>query len=91
MGLWPIAPAFRIHPNIVSWLCVVSAEIGSLEATRLQHESTIKDLQGQVNQMKDRIKFLEGAKQVLEDKGKVQQSEQVGAVKSMEKVCIIQN
>ncbi len=60
--------------------------IGELEATKLQHESTIQDLQSQLSKLQDRIRWLEGAKNALENQSQTQAQQQSGQLRSMEKV-----
>ena len=67
------------------------AELGELEATKLQHESTIKDLTGQLNKLKDRVQWLETAKRSLEDKTVNQQEEQGNHMRSLERVSHMSN
>ena len=51
--------------NIFSTLV---AEIGELEATRLQHESTIQDLSARLECTQERLNMLETSKRALESR-----------------------
>ena len=51
--------------NIFSTLV---AEIGELEATRLQHESTIQDLSARLESTQERLNMLETSKRALESR-----------------------
>ena len=62
------------------------AEIGELEATRMQHESTIRDLNSKLSTMQDRIKMLEGSKRALESQVGESEFQSSSQIKALEKV-----
>ena len=62
------------------------ALIGQLEATKLQNESMIQDLEGVVNKLRDKLSWLEKERENLErQKSDINQS-QKSQLQSLEKV-----
>jgi FtsZ-binding cell division protein ZapB len=65
----------------------ISATIGNLEATKLQNESTIQDLEGEINKLKDKLAWLEKERMNLERQKSSLTQNQMSQLKSLEKVC----
>ena len=67
--------------------CSISiAEIGELEATRLQHESTIRDLTTRLESTQERLNMLETSKRALESRVGETEFQASNQIKSLEQV-----
>ncbi|XP_072029595.1 protein FAM184A-like [Amphiura filiformis] len=62
-----------------------SSLLGTLEATRLSNEATIKDLQGTLAKMEDKVNWLESERRNLEDSKHSLTEEQTSQLRSLEK------
>ncbi|XP_013402625.1 protein FAM184A-like [Lingula anatina] len=62
-----------------------STLLGQLEATRLQNEATIKDLESQLSKLKDRSAWLEKEREGLQNKTLSQEEEKNHQLKSLER------
>ena len=79
-----MVPFFFVSAHIM--FVVPTAQIGQLEATKLQNESTIAELEAALNKMKDKLAWLESERNNLElQKSSMSQSQQ-SQLKSLEKV-----
>ena len=63
-----------------------SAEIGELEATRLQHESTIQDLSNKLASTQERLNMLEKSKRALESRVGETEFQASSQIKALEQV-----
>ena len=68
-----------------------TALIGQLEATKLQNESTISELEAALNKMKDKLAWLESERNNLEKQKSSLSQNQQSQLKTLEKVGIILN
>ena len=64
----------------------LAAELGELEATRMQQTATITDLQTQLSNLKDKVTRLEATKRTLEERSHNLESEQGSQLRSLERV-----
>jgi len=64
----------------------ISAAIGELEATKLQHESVIADLEKGLEHLKDKVSWLESCKKDLESKTQELSQDQKTQLKSLQQV-----
>lgn len=67
---------------------LISATIGNLEATKLQNESTIQELEGEINKLKDKLAWLEKERTNLERMKSDLTQSQMSQLKSLEKVSL---
>lgn len=63
-----------------------TATIGQLEATKLQHESTIRDLETELSKLRDRLAWLEKERTNLERQKSDLNASQLSQLRSLEKV-----
>ena len=63
-----------------------SAGLGELEATRLQHLSTISDLKAQIEKLRDRLNWLEEERRTNESQNQDHAHLHSQQVRSLEKV-----
>ncbi|CAD5117843.1 DgyrCDS6589 [Dimorphilus gyrociliatus] len=62
-----------------------SSTIGKLEAVKIQVDSQLKESLGELNKVKDKLKWLEDERKSMEEKGQSQMTEQSKQLKSLEK------
>ena len=65
-----------------------TAEIGELEATKMQHQHQIRDLESQLARLQDRVNVLESAKRALESQNQAQNAEVSTQVHTLQMVII---
>ena len=70
---------------------MLTALIGQLEATKLQNESTISELEAALNKMTDKLAWLESERNNLEKQKSSLSQNQQSQLKTFEKVEIILN
>ena len=68
---------------------MLTALIGQLEATKLQNESTISELEAALNKMKDKLAWLESERNNLEKQKSSLSQNQQSQLKTLEKVGIL--
>lgn len=70
----------------VSW--TILAEIGELEATRLQHESTVQDLSAKLTSTQERLNMVETSKRALESRVGETEIQATGQIKALEQASL---
>ena len=68
---------------ILNWFV---GTIGELQATNLQHLSTIKDLKSQLGMLQDRLKLMENTQKSMMSKNTEQEQATLNQLKALEKV-----
>ena len=66
----------------------VVADIGELEAAKLQHVSQIRDLESQLNRAQERINKLESVKRTLESRKDAESAEVSTQLHKLQVVCV---
>lgn len=67
-------------------LCSVSGQIGTLQATQMSHEATIKDLQQEQSRLREKIVQLEEEKDRLQSQSQALDEQQRLQILNLEKV-----
>ena len=70
-----------------AWCVSLAAELDELETTRLQHESTIKDLRAQLAKLKDKIHWLGEVQKSLHNESRRVQREKYPGTGTGEGQC----
>lgn len=65
---------------------ILLGNLGKLEALRITHQDTIKELKNEVASLKEKIRWLENEREDLKNSSASTKDQQAQSIKSLEKV-----